>query len=472
MNAPATHHAFDPAPFLARRKRLLARIAASGGGIAIQPTAPERVRNRDAYYPYRHDSYFYYLTGFREPEAVVVLMAGAAGKATKTKTAKNAPTHIPTRQILFCRDKDIEREIWDGFRHGPEAARERFDFDEAYPIGDLERLLPELLADQPALWCGLGYDAEWDRTLMDALGAVRANTRSGVTAPHALRDLRAELDEMRLIKDAAELDTMRRAASISAAGHRRAMVASRPGRHEYEIEAELLHAFRAAGSQYPAYASIVASGSNACVLHYVDNDRRMADGELLLIDAGCELDGYASDITRTFPINGRFSGPQRAVYELVLAAQHAARAAIRPGAHWNEPHEAAVRVIAQGLIDLGLLSGSFDDVIQTGDYRRFYMHRTGHWLGMDVHDAGEYKRAGKWRALEPGMMLTVEPGCYIRPAAGVPEAFWNIGVRIEDDALVTAAGCEYITDEAPREIADIEALMRESPARQRHHAKP
>ncbi|MBS0509600.1 MAG: Xaa-Pro aminopeptidase [Proteobacteria bacterium] len=445
MNAPNDLPIFDAAPFRARRERLLARMEAAGGGVAILPTAPERARNRDTHYPYRHDSYFYYLTGFREPEAVVVLVAGAARK-----------------QILFCRQKDEEREIWDGFRHGPDAACDKFGFDEAWTIGDLERRLPDFLANQPVLWCGLGYDNDWDGKVMAALNAVRANSRTGVTPPHSVRDLRADLDEMRLIKDASEIATMRRAGQISAEAHCRAMRAARPGRFEYEIEAELLHTFRAAGSQYPAYTSIVASGANACVLHYVENDRRMEDGDLLLIDAGCELDGYASDITRSFPVNGRFSGPQRDIYQLVLDAQHAARGEIRPGAHWNQPHEAAVKVLAQGMIDLGLVKGSLDGVLEKGDYRRFYMHRTGHWLGMDVHDAGEYKLGGDWRTLEPGMVLTVEPGCYIRPAADVPQAFWNIGVRIEDDALVTADGCDYLTDDVPREVADIEALMRDA----------
>ncbi|MDO9599956.1 MAG: Xaa-Pro aminopeptidase [Azoarcus sp.] len=434
----------DTTPFRARRERLLARMAANGGGVAILPTAPERTRNRDTHYPYRHDSYFYYLSGFREPEAVVVLVGGETPK-----------------QILFCRQKDEEREIWDGFRYGPDAACALFGFDEAWTIGDLERRLPDLLANQPVLWCGLGYDNDWDARVMTALNTVRANARSGVTPPHSVRDLRADLDEMRLIKDTSELDTMRRAAQISAEAHCRAMRQTRPGRFEYEIEAELLHAFRAAGSQAPAYTSIVAGGANACVLHYVENECRLRNGDLLLIDAGCELDGYASDITRSFPVNGRFSGAQRDVYALVLASQHAARAAIRPGAHWNEPHEAAVAVLAQGMLDLGLLKGNFTDVMEKADYRRFYMHRTGHWLGMDVHDAGEYKLNGDWRPLEAGMVLTVEPGCYIRPAADVPEAFWNIGIRIEDDAVVTADGCEYLTDGVPREIDDIEALMRD-----------
>ena len=444
MNAPSLP-SVDTAPFRARRARLMQRMQAAGGGVAILPTAPERVRNRDAHYAYRHDSYFYYLTAFREPEAVVVLVAGKEPK-----------------QILFCREKNEEREIWDGYRWGPEAAREAFGFDEAWTIGDLEKRLPDYLAGQPLIWASLGYDETWDATVLRALNTVRGKARAGITPPHSIRDLRAELDEMRLVKDAAELATMRRAAQISAEAHCRAMRATRPGRFEYEIEAELLHTFRKAGSQAPAYTSIVAGGANACVLHYIENDCRLRDGDLLLIDAGCELDGYASDITRTFPVNGRFSAAQREVYEIVLAAQHAARDATRPGAHWNEPHEAAVKVLAQGMIDLGLLKGSLDGVIESNAYSRFYMHRTGHWLGMDVHDAGEYKLDGEWRPLTRGMVLTIEPGCYIRPAADVPERFWSIGIRIEDDAVVTADGCELITTDVPKAVTDIEALMREA----------
>ncbi|MDX5363325.1 MAG: Xaa-Pro aminopeptidase [Pseudazoarcus pumilus] len=435
----------DIAPFRARRERLIARMQTAGGGVAVLATAPERARNRDTHYPYRFDSYFHYLTGFGEPEAIVVLVAGETPKS-----------------VLFCRQKDEEREIWDGRRWGPDAAREAFGFDEAYAVEDFDAKLPDLLVDQPLLWCGFGYDDAWDARITRALNAVRARTRAGSTAPHSIRDVLAELDEMRLIKDASELAIMRRAGEISADAHCRAMRASRPGRFEYEIEAELLHAFRTSGSQAPAYTSIVASGPNACILHYIENDRRMADGDLLLIDAGCELDGYASDITRTFPVNGRFSGAQRDVYQLVLAAQHAARAETRPGQHWNAAHEAAVKVLAQGMLDLGLLTGSFDAVMEQHAYRRFYMHRTGHWLGRDVHDAGEYKQGGAWRTLEPGMVMTIEPGCYIRPADDVPEAFWNIGIRIEDDAVITETGCEYLTDGVPREADDIEALMRDA----------
>ena len=412
-------------------------------GVAVIPTAPERLRNRDAHYPYRFDSYFFYLTGFPEPEAVCVVIAG------------DTP-----RSLLFCRDKDLEREIWDGFRYGPEGAKAAFGFDEAYSVKQLDEMLPKLLADQPALFSDVGENSDWDARLIQWLNAVRARSRAGISAPGEICDVRTLLDDMRLLKDANELNVMRHAAQISAGAHRRAMQATHPGLNEYEIEAELLHEFRAHGSQAPAYTPIVAGGANACVLHYVANDQPLKDGDLLLIDAGCELDGYASDITRTFPINGRFSGPQRAVYELVLNAQAAAISEVKAGNHWERPHEAAVGVLARGFIDLGLCQGTVDAVIESGDYRRFYMHRTGHWLGLDVHDCGDYKRDGVWRALQPGMVLTVEPGCYIRPGEGVPQTLWNIGVRIEDDVVVTHDGCEVITGEAPKTVADIEDLMR------------
>jgi Xaa-Pro aminopeptidase len=424
-----------------RRRRLAAAI---GEGIAVIPTAPERTRNRDSHYPYRYDSYFYYLTGFQEPEAVLVLAGGA----------------VP-RSILYCREKNPERETWDGFRHGPEGARERLGFDEAHAIGTLDGAMPALLANQAALWYPVGADAEWDARAMRWLNAVRANARAGVAAPQALHDVYAPLDDMRLVKDSHELAVMRRAAVISAAAHRRAMLAARPGRREYEVEAELLHEFRVSGAQFPAYSPIVAGGANACVLHYVQNDAPLAEGALLLIDAGCELEGYAADITRTFPVNGRFSGAQRAVYEIVLAAQRAAMDQVRAGRAWNEPHDAAVRVLAQGMIDLKLLAGGLDEVLEKETYKRFYMHRTGHWLGLDVHDAGDYKRAGAWRTLAPGMVLTVEPGLYIRAAEDVPEPLRDIGVRIEEDVLVTAGECEVLTAAAPKAIAEIEALIRD-----------
>ncbi|MBI2293415.1 MAG: aminopeptidase P N-terminal domain-containing protein [Betaproteobacteria bacterium] len=428
-----------PAVYAERRARLAQLMQR---GVAVVPTAPERSRNRDSHYPYRYDSYFYYLTGFPEPEAVLVLVAGD-----------------PVRSILFCRDRDAEREIWDGFRYGLERARIEFHFDESHSISELATLLPKLLADQPALHCHLGSDGRWDERVLQALNAVRAQARTGVTAPAAIHDVRALLDEMRLLKDEHELAIMRRAAQISTDAHRRAMCAVKPGRAEYEIEAELLHEFRRRGAQAPAYTSIVAGGANACVLHYVSNDAVLNAGELLLVDAGCELDGYAADITRTYPVSGRFTPAQRDVYQMVLAAQGAAIAAVRPGAAWTAPHDAALRVLAQGLIDFGLCQGSVDKVIEAGDYKRFYMHRTGHWLGLDVHDAGDYKRDGQWRELKPGMVLTVEPGCYIR-GDDVPPQFANTGIRIEDDVLVTASGNEVLTHAAPKSVQDIEALMR------------
>ncbi|MFA5913950.1 MAG: Xaa-Pro aminopeptidase [Burkholderiales bacterium] len=422
-----------------RRAALLAQMQ---HGIAIVPTAPQRVRNRDSEYLYRFDSYFYYLCGFPEPEAVLVLIAGAEPQS-----------------LLFCREKNLERETWDGFRYGPDAAREAFGVDAAYPVAALDEKLPLLMANQPALFYAAGMDADWDARIMHWLNQVRAQSRTGVSAPQRIHDVRALLDEMRLFKDAQELALMRRAAGISASAHERAMRATRPGKMEYEIEAELLYEFRRHGAQFPAYWPIVAGGANACVLHYSDNSAPLDDGALLLIDAGCELDGYACDITRTFPVNGKFGGPQKDIYELVLAAQAAAIAATRAGVAWDAPHEAAVRVLAQGMIDFGLCQGSLDQVLETGDYKRFYMHRTGHWLGLDVHDAGEYKIEGKWRPLAPGMTLTVEPGCYIRPGDGVPNTYWNIGVRIEDDVLVTEEGCEVITAQTPKSVADIESLV-------------
>ena len=431
-----------------RRLALIDRMARGGGGVAVIPTSPEQPRNRDTHYPYRADSYFQYLTGFTEPDAVLVIVVGGAD--------------APPQSMLFCREKNLDREIWDGFRHGPEGAREVFGFDAAHAIGELDGKLPELIADQAALWFSIGHDANWDRRMAAALNTVRAESRSGKRAPGAIRDVRAELDAMRLVKDDVELAIMRRAAAISTAAHVRAMRFVAPGRFEYEVEAELLHEFRRRGCEFPAYTSIVAGGANACVLHYVGNDQALRDGDLLLIDAGGELGGYASDITRCFPVSGRFSGPQADVYDLVLDAQTAAIAAVRPGATFAEPHEAALKVLAQGMIDMKLLHGSRDAVIESESYKRFFMHRTSHWLGKDVHDAGEYKQGEHWAPLAPGMVLTIEPGCYIRQAADVPDAFWNIGVRIEDDAVVTADGCEIITAAAPKKIADIEALMRDA----------
>ncbi|HVL57846.1 MAG TPA: Xaa-Pro aminopeptidase [Burkholderiaceae bacterium] len=440
-------------PYVSRRQQLADRMRARGGGVAVVLTAPEVARNRDSHYPYRHDSYFYYLTGFPEPEAALVLVADGS----------------QTRSILLCREKNEEREIWDGYRVGPERARELYGFDEALPFDALDAQMPKLMGDRNALFAALGADAALDARIRRWFDDVRAQARAGIAAPSQAIDVRSLLDEMRLIKDAVEIDIMRRAARISADAHVRAMKAARPGRFEYEIEAELLHEFRRRGSQFPAYGSIVATGRNACVLHYRENSAQLRDGELLLIDAGCELDGYASDITRTFPVSGRFSAAQRTLYEIVLAAQAAAVDATRPGARFVEPHQAAVRVLAQGMIDCGLIEGPLDAAIDSGAYRRFYMHRTGHWLGMDVHDCGEYREPGEtaepgaerpWRILRPGMVLTIEPGIYVRAAADVPAQFHDIGIRIEDDALVTDAGCELLTTAVPKAPAEIEALMR------------
>ena len=452
-----------------RRAALAAQLGA--GGVAIIPTAPERSRNRDADFPYRHDSYFYYLTGFTEPNACLVLAANG-------------------HSSLFCQPKDVEREIWDGIRLGPQAAPSALGVNSAHSIGELDKELPKLLENQTSVWFPFATHDGLSAQVESWLNQVRGRARMGVSCPATQQDVCSLLDEMRLVKDATEQDTMRRAARISAGAHVRAMQLSarmlRQGQavHEFHLEAELLHEFRLHGAQFPAYTSIVAAGANACVLHYRADTAPVRDGELVLIDAGCELDGYASDITRTFPANGRFGGPQRALYDIVLAAQIAAADTTQPGARFNDPHEAAVRVLSQGLLDTGLLShdkhGLLDDVLEKKAYFPFYMHRTSHWLGMDVHDCGSYIEPGEAtsapakadpvtgamvqprpsRVLREGMVLTLEPGLYVRPADGVPEAFWNIGIRIEDDAIVTANGCELISRGVPVDPDEIEALMR------------
>jgi Xaa-Pro aminopeptidase len=438
-------------PFAARRARLAGQLQA--GAVAVLPTSPEAPRNGDSDYPYRHDSYFYYLTGFTEPESVLVLVA--------------ARGDTPARSILFCREKNAEREIWDGFRYGPAGAREAFGFDEAYAIDELDAQMARLLADCPVVYYPLGRGT-FDERVARWLNAVRAQERLGITAPPAAHDLFALLDEMRLFKDEGEIRLMERAATISGQAHERAMRATRPGMVEYEIEAELLYEFRRHGAQFPAYTPIVASGANACILHYNANNARVEDGGLVLIDAGCELDSYASDITRTYPANGRFSEPQKALYELVLASQQAAMDAARPGRPYSDMHDAAVRVLAQGMLDLGLLDknkyGSVDNAIAERAHQQFYMHGTGHWLGLDVHDVGAYRDTSlpdkPSRKLQPGMVLTVEPGIYVRPAEGVPEQYWNIGIRIEDDVAVTDGACRVLSGAAPKQVAEIEELMR------------
>lgn len=427
-----------------RRARLQTKMQQ---GIAVLPNAPEQRRNADCDYPYRFDSSFYYLSGFCEPGSVLVLVAG--------RDHDNPPL-----SILFCREKDTEREIWDGYRYGPDAAREEFGFDAAFPIEQLDEKLIELMGNQPALYYPLGADAAWDQKMLDLRSKVQDKVRSGIRAPDELRDLRTLINEMRLFKDLHEIDTLRHAADISADAHRRAMQFTRPGKFEYEIEAELLHEFCRHGARDPAYTSIVAGGANACILHYITNNAKLHDGDLLLIDAGCEFKGYASDITRTFPVNGKFRPEQKDIYDIVLSAQTAAIAAAKPGASWEAPHLAALHILAQGFIDLKLCHGTVDGVLESESYKKYYMHRTGHWMGMDVHDVGDYKLGEQWRKLQSGMVLTVEPGCYIRPADDVPMALWNIGIRIEDDVIITTEGNEVLTAAAPKTVSDIEELMK------------
>ncbi len=454
----------------AQRRAALAQHLGPGA-IALIPTAPERARNRDSDFLYRHDSYFYYLTGFTEPQAWLVLTGD--GHST-----------------LFCQPKDLERETWDGIRLGPQAAIEALGVNNAYPVDELDTRLPRLLENHASVWYPFATHSGLAARVEAWLAPVRARVRFGALCPTQQHDLCVPLDEMRLVKDAHEQDVMRRAAQISAGAHIRAMqrcaAMLRAGEQvrEYHLDAELLHEFRQHGSQYPAYGSIVAAGANACVLHYRADTAPIRAGELVLIDAGCELDGYASDITRTFPANGKFTGPQRALYELVLASHAAAVAATRAGNRFNDPHEAAVAVLAQGLLDVGLLNknqhGSAQDVVANRAYFPFYMHRTSHWLGMDVHDCGSYVEPSEIgqtsqrqdplsgetivdrpsRILRAGMVLTIEPGLYVRPAPGVPEQFHGIGIRIEDDAIVTDSGCELITQGVPVAPHEIEALMR------------
>lgn len=425
-----------------RQKQLMDMMGA--GAIAILPTAPVYLRNRDVEFPFRPDSDFYYLSGYPEPEAVAVLI----------------PDRPAGEFILFCRPRDPEMEIWHGRRAGLEGAVAAYGADDAFPIEDLDDILPGLIENRARVFYNMGHDAEFDQRVLGWVNRLRGKARSGVVAPGEFIALDPLLHDMRLYKSRHELKLMRRAARVSAAAHRRAMRACRPGLYEYQLEAELSHEFRRQGATAPAYPSIVGAGENACILHYTDNAARIADGDLVLIDAGAEYQGYASDITRTFPANGRFTPAQRQIYELVLAAQGAAIAAVRPGNHWNDPHEAAVRVLTEGLVALGILKGKPEAAIKDRAYEPYYMHRTGHWLGMDVHDVGDYKVDGGWRLLEPGMVLTVEPGLYF-PASGkgLAKKWRDIGVRIEDDVLVTRDGCEVLSGDVPRTVTEIEALM-------------
>lgn len=426
-------------PYLARRQTLSERLSP---GILILPTASEQVRNNDCLYPYRFDSNFYYLTGFSEPEAVLVQIIG-------DKPAS----------ILFCRDKHIEREIWDGKRFGPDAAKIEFGFDEAYSIDFLEEELLSLFQNQTRVYFPVGQNTSWDKRIINLLNEARANSRSGVTCPTELIDVRPTLGEMRLIKDSQEILLLKEAARINKDAHCRAMQATQAGLFEYSIEAEILYEYTRQGSRFPAYSTIVAGGANACVLHYIENNTQLRNGELLLIDAGCEVGGYASDVTRTFPVNGKFSAAQKEVYEIVLAAQLAAIDAVKPGQAWDIPHHVALRILVQGLIDLKLCQGSIDSVIETRAYQPFYMHKTSHWMGLDVHDAGLYTLNGNPRKLSSGMVMTIEPGLYIRKADNVPSHLEDIGIRIEDDILVTETGNENLSHAIPKTIKEIETLM-------------
>lgn len=436
-----------PASEFARRRRQLMRMMGPGS-IAIMPAAMPSTRNRDVEYPFRQDSDFLYLTGFPEPEAIMVLVPGR----------KNC------QYILFCRESDPVMETWHGRRAGLEGAMELYGADDAFPIGDIDDILPGLLEDRERVYYTMGRDLEFDNHLMGWVNEIRSHARSGSHPPHEFITLEYLVHEMRLFKSRAEIKVMREAAKVAMQAHRRAMEKCRPGKYEYEIEAEYLHEFRRYNME-PAYPSIVGGGANACILHYTENTDQLNDGDLLLIDAGAESQGYASDITRTFPVNGRYSLAQKAIYELVLKAQKAAIAKVRPGNHWNDPHIAAVRTLTRGLVELGLLKGRPADLVKKEEYRKFYMHRTGHWLGLDVHDVGDYKIDDQWRLLEPGMVLTVEPGIYI-PAGtrGVSRKWWDIGVRIEDDVLVTQDGYELLTGDLVKEVKEIETLMAGQPA--------
>ena len=426
----------------ARRRRQLMRLMGRDA-IAVLPAAPERTRNSDVLYNYRQDSDFHYLTGFGEADSVVVLIPGR-----------------PQGEfVMFVPERSSEREIWDGKRAGPDGARREYGADDAFPIGDIDDILPGLLESRARVYHTMGKYHDFDQRVVSWVNALRAQARSGAHPPQEFVALDHVLHDMRLFKSRKELSLMRRSGAIGAGAHIRAMRFCRPGRTEYEVCAELVHEFGRHGAEV-SYHPIVGGGANSCVLHYRDNNQPLRDGDLLLIDAGCEHEYYASDITRTFPVNGRYSPEQRAVYGVVLAAQHAAFAKVKPGNHWNEPHDAAVRAITQGLVRIGLLKGPVTSLIKDGAYKKFFMHRTGHWLGIDVHDVGDYKVGDEWRVLEPGMVLTVEPGIYI-PAGtkGVARRFWNIGIRIEDDVAVTATGYEVLTAAAPTDPDAIEKLM-------------
>ena len=430
------------AEFARRRKALMGLMPANS--IAILPAAQEKSRSRDTDHHFRQDSDFYYLSGFAEPNAVLVLIPGREQGEC----------------VMFCRERDKTKEIWDGYRAGPEGATHQFGADDAFPIDDLDEILPGLIEGRERVYYAMGRDSAFDGRVMGWLNHIRAKVRTGAKPPGEFVDLNHFLHDLRLLKSAPEAKLMRDSCALAASAHVRAMLACKPGVFEYQLEAEILHSFGMGGARFAAYNTIVGGGANACILHYIENSQKLKDGDLVLIDAGCEYEYYAADITRTFPVNGVFSPAQKALYELVLRAQAAAIAQVFPGSHWNAPHDAAVRVLTEGLLALGLIDGELEAAIQNGLYKPYYMHRTGHWLGMDVHDVGDYKVDGQWRVLEPGMVLTVEPGLYISADDDAVDAKWRgIGIRIEDDVLVTKDGCEVLTEAAPKTVEAIEALM-------------
>jgi len=427
----------------ARRRKHLMQIMGDDA-VAILPAARVYIRNRDAEFQYRQDSDFHYLTGFDEPEAVIVLVPGREHG----------------EYILFCRENDKKMETWNGLRAGQDGAIEKYGADDSFPIDDIDDILPGLLENKEKVYYTMGVQPDFDQLIIKWVNRLREQSRMGIHTPSEFVALDHQLHDMRLYKSAAEIKSMRKAAEISAQAHIRAMKFCQPGVYEYQLEAELLHTFMHNGARFPAYSSIVGGGKNGCILHYVENSDALKSGDLVLIDAGAEVECYAADISRTFPVNGKYSKEQRALYEIVLAAQRAAIEQVQPGNHWNDPHEAAIKVITQGLIDVGILKGKLETNIEKESYKDFYMHRTGHWLGMDVHDVGDYKVDDEWRVLEPGMVLTVEPGLYISADhEKVAKKWYNIGIRIEDDVLVTKDGYDVLSKDVPKDPDEIERLM-------------
>jgi len=428
----------------ARHRKQLIRMIGEGG-IAILPAAPVRARNRDVDYPFRQDSDFYYLSGFVEPEAVIVLVPGREGG----------------EYILFCRDKDEAQEIWHGRRCGPEAAIENYGADDAFPIDDIDDILPGLMESCERVYHTMGLDPQFDKHVMDWVNSLRKQSRSGAHVPYEFVSLDYLLHDMRLFKSREEIRLMKKAAKISVEAHKRAMRACAPGKYEYQLDAEILHEFQSNGATW-AYPSIVGGGANSCILHYTDNNMVLNDGDLVLIDAGCEFAGYDADITRVFPVNGKFTEAQKEIFDLVVQANLDGIKKVKPGNHWNDPHEAAVKTLTKGMIELGLIKGTLSKLLKEEAFKKYYMHRTGHWLGMDVHDVGDYKVDDQWRLLEPGMVLTIEPGLYIPHGSRGAKRWWDIGIRIEDDVVVTKDGCEVMTDGLPKTTEEIEAIMASS----------